>query len=85
MVWVGFDDSQPVGLTGARAALPICTQFMKTALAGRASLPFDVPEGITFADVDADTGKLAAPGCPRVISEAFLEGTQPTQMCELHR
>ncbi len=30
VVWVGFDDNQPVGLSGARAALPIWTQFMKT-------------------------------------------------------
>ena len=44
VVWVGFDDNQPVGLSGSRAALPIWTQFMHTALAGRASLPFDVPE-----------------------------------------
>src|SRR3954462_5014048 len=32
--WVGFDDNMPVGLSGARAALPIWTQFMKSALAG---------------------------------------------------
>ena len=30
VVWVGFDDNQPVGLSGAQAALPIWTQFMKT-------------------------------------------------------
>jgi penicillin-binding protein 1B len=85
VVWVGFDDNQPVGLSGARAALPIWTQFMKTALAGRASVPFDVPEGVTFVNIDADTGKLATPNCPKVISEAFLVGTEPTQLCELHR
>ena len=34
VVWVGFDDNQPVGLSGARAALPIWTEFMKTR-AGR--------------------------------------------------
>ena len=32
-----------------------------------------------------DTGKLAEPGCPRVIREAFLAGTEPTDVCELHR
>jgi len=85
VVWVGFDDNQPVGLSGARAALPIWTQFMKTALAGRASVPFDVPEGITFVDIDADTGKLATPNCPKVISESFIAGTEPTQICERHR
>src|SRR5438552_17436952 len=37
VVWVGFDDNQPVGLSGAQAALPIWTQFMMRALAGRTS------------------------------------------------
>ena len=36
VVWVGFDDNQPVGLSGAQAALPIWTEFMTRALAGRA-------------------------------------------------
>ncbi len=85
VVWVGFDDNQPVGLSGARAALPIWTQFMKTALAGRASVPFDVPAGITFVEIDAETGKLAGPNCPKIISESFIAGTEPTQICELHR
>src|SRR2546428_9538505 len=65
VVWVGFDNNQPVSLTGTQAALPIWTQFMKTALAGRPSVPFEVPEGITFAELDRDTGKLALPTCPR--------------------
>src|SRR6476469_5319123 len=59
VVWVGFDDNQPVGLSGAQAALPIWTQFMTRALAGHSSIPFTVPEGIVFADIDAQTGKLA--------------------------
>jgi membrane carboxypeptidase/penicillin-binding protein len=44
-----------------------------------------VPEGISFVDIDKDTGKLALPACPRVFHEAFLAGTEPTQACELHR
>ncbi len=35
VVWVGLDDNQPLGLSGAQAALPIWTSFMKNA-AGRA-------------------------------------------------
>jgi penicillin-binding protein 1B len=85
VVWVGFDDNQPVGLSGAQAALPIWTDFMKRALAGRASVPFDVPPGITFADIDPETGKLAGPACPRVLNEAFLVGTEPVEVCPLHR
>ena len=85
VVWVGFDDNQPVGLSGAQAALPIWTEFMKRALAGHSSVRFRVPEGIVFADIDHDTGQLATPACPRVMTEAFADGTQPTQFCELHQ
>ena len=85
VVWVGFDNNQPVSLTGSQAALPIWTDFMKAATAGRASTPFEVPEGISFAEIDRDTGKLALPGCPRTYNEAFIAGTEPTEYCELHR
>ncbi len=32
VVWVGRDDNRPLGLTGAQAALPIWTEFMKRAV-----------------------------------------------------
>jgi penicillin-binding protein 1B len=85
VVWVGLDDNQPLGLSGAQAALPIWTSFMKNALAGRTSTEFDVPEGVTFVEIDRDTGMAAAPACPRVTHEAFLAGTEPLGMCALHR
>ena len=84
VVWVGMDDNQPVGLSGTQAALPIWTTFMARALAGHSNLPFEAPEGIAFVDIDRDTGKMAAPGCPRVFKEAFLAGTEPTEVCQLH-
>ncbi len=84
VVWVGFDDNQPVSLSGSQAALPIWTQFMKSATAGQASVPFDVPDGITFTEIDRDTGKLATPGCPRTLTESFLTGTEPKEYCEVH-
>jgi penicillin-binding protein 1B len=85
VVWVGFDDNQPLGLTGAQAALPIWTAFMQRALAGRASVPFAAPDGVIHVPIDRDTGLLAVPGCPRVMNEAFLDGTAPTETCEFHR
>jgi penicillin-binding protein 1B len=84
VVWVGFDDNQPVGLSGSQAALPIWTEFMKRALAGRPNVRFRMPEGISSVDIDKETGKLATPQCPAVISEVFLAGTEPTEMCPLH-
>jgi penicillin-binding protein 1B len=85
VVWVGLDENQPLGLSGAQAALPIWTNFMLRALAGHPNLEFRVPDGIDFVEIDKDTGKLALPTCPRTFREAFLAGTAPTESCDLHR
>jgi len=84
VVWVGLDDNRPLGLSGTEAALPIWTQFMSRALAGHGNRPFDAPDGIVWHHIDRDTGRLAMPACPRVLSEAFLEGAEPQAYCELH-
>jgi penicillin-binding protein 1B len=84
VVWVGFDNNQPIGLSGSQAALPIWTAFMKRATAGRKDTHFQPPDDIVFVDIDKDTGKLARPGCPKIISEAFLMGTQPKEYCDVH-
>jgi penicillin-binding protein 1B len=85
VVWVGLDNNQPLGLSGSQAALPIWTSFMKNALAGRGGSSFDAPDGVTFVEIDRDTGKMATPACPRVTNEAFIAGTEPLGICELHR
>ncbi len=84
VVWVGLDDNQPIGLSGAQAALPIWATFMRQALAGRQGLPFDSPEGVVYATIDRDTGLLATPACPKTMTEAFLSGTEPRQQCDVH-
>ena len=84
VVWVGLDDNQPLGLSGTQAALPIWTTFMMRALAGHPNTQFEAPEGMTFVDIDRDTGRLATPACPRVFNEAFIQGTEPTELCPLH-
>ena len=84
VVWVGLDDNQALGLSGAQAALPIWTQFMARALAGHGNQAFDVPEGVVFVEIDKDTGMLATPACPRVFREAFCAGTEPTELCRAH-
>jgi penicillin-binding protein 1B len=85
VVWVGFDDNHEIGLSGSQAALPIWTAFMSRALAGHLNVPLGPPPyGISLVEIDRDTGLLPSPGCPRLISEAFLSGTEPTDMCDLH-
>jgi membrane carboxypeptidase/penicillin-binding protein len=48
-------------------------------------VPFQPPSGIVQLEIDRDTGHLALPGCPRVVTEAFLAGTEPTAWCPLHQ
>ena len=78
--------SEPLGKreTGAKAALPIWIRFMREALATEPEVDFDVPPGIVFVSTDAESGELASERCPSVLMEAFIEGTQPTEMCRLH-
>jgi penicillin-binding protein 1B len=85
VVWVGFDDNQVLGLSGSQAALPIWTSFMNRALAGHANVPLREPGGLVWAEIDRETGKLALPGCPRVMREAFVAGSEPAEHCELHK
>jgi penicillin-binding protein 1B len=85
VVWVGLDDNQPLGLSGSQAALPIWTSFMKNALQGRSGSAFEAPDGVSFVEIDRDTGKMATPICPRLTNEAFLSGTEPLAQCELHK
>nr|PZN87025.1 MAG: penicillin-binding protein 1A [Acidobacteriota bacterium] len=84
VVWVGFDDNQPLGLSGAQAALPVWTAFMRRALAGRPDVPFDVPDGVVLARIDRETGQLATENCPHVITETFLASSVPGETCRTH-
>lgn len=82
-VWVGFDDGREVKLSGAQAALPIWTDFVKEVLPAD-SPDFPVPSGILTKAIDPQTGQLATSQCPESASEVFIEGTEPTLYCELH-
>jgi penicillin-binding protein 1B len=87
VVWVGFDDNQELPLEGAKAALPIWTEFMKRAHRHReyrGVQPFSPPDGIAIVDIDPASGQLATPSCPKSIPEVFLAGTQPVELCRLH-
>ncbi len=87
IVWVGYDDYRDLKMQGADSALPIWTDFMKLASQHREyrdATAFDVPDGVVSVQIDPDTGELATSACPRIITEYYLAGTQPTQFCHLH-
>lgn len=79
--WVGFDEEASLGKseTGSRAASPIWLGFMKAVLADKPTRLFEVPEGVVFQRIDADTGLLPIAESRKTIFECFKEGTVPTE------
>jgi penicillin-binding protein 1A len=80
-VWVGFDDESSLGQgeTGSRAASPIWLGFMQRLLEDKPVRVFQVPEGVVFSKIDAETGLLPIPESKKTIFECFKEGTVPTE------
>ncbi|MGH9377456.1 MAG: penicillin-binding protein 1A [Terriglobia bacterium] len=80
VTWVGYDNDQNLGLTGASSALPIWTDFMKSAveLPGyRKVQPFEPPFGIIVAPLDSKTAIATANDPLATADEVFVDGTQP--------
>ncbi len=83
-VWVGRDRGGPTGHTGAQAALPIWTDFVRAA--GNTGVEeFPVPSGVVWRDVDPISGHLATAECPEHRRAPFLAGTEPEAPCTEHR
>jgi penicillin-binding protein 1B len=84
VVWVGFDDSEALGLTGADAAVPIWTDFMQRATAAAPPSTFRPPTGVALVRIDPYTGGIATAACPETILEAFWRGQEPIATCPAH-
>ena len=78
-VWVGFDHGAPLRLSSAEAAIPIWGAYM-SAIPHDTSEPA-APPGVTFRQIDPETGMLWDEGCPGPWREVFLDGTAPTRHC----
>jgi penicillin-binding protein 1A len=85
-VWVGYDEKRPIGpgMTGARAALPVWTDFMIEATRGRPVEDFPPPAGMVARQICTETGMLATDHCPSVTTETFAQGSEPTEFCTVH-
>jgi penicillin-binding protein 1B len=86
-VWIGFDDNKQLGLTGAEAALPAWTEFVKNAVELRPDLggaAFEQPAGVTFIEIDPETGLLATASCPQHEQVAITAALAPNLECTQH-
>jgi len=85
LVWVGFDNGDPIMATGASAALPIWVELINAVPQHISGQAFSVPMGVEKRTVCSVTGLLATKGCPEPVQEYFLVDNAPEEQCPLHR
>ncbi len=85
LAWVGYDEVDATGLTGASGALPIWTDFMRQVAIGRDPAGRDpdflATDEIILLKIDTATGKRWERGCGELFEEAFIRGTEPKEKC----
>ncbi|HSD97582.1 MAG TPA: penicillin-binding protein 1A [Sulfuricaulis sp.] len=76
--WIGFDQPASLGRgeTGARAALPVWIDFMRTALQGIPEKPLTPPQSVVRITVNSETGKPTTADDPQAMQEFFIQGTE---------
>ncbi|WP_079417862.1 penicillin-binding protein 1A [Thiomonas intermedia] len=77
VTWMGYNNQRDLyrGEQGAKAALPIWMDYMRTALQGKPDAPWPVPQGVIMAQVNPATG--FASGSPSAVSGYFLQNFPP--------
>jgi len=82
-VWVGYDRPRSLGRdeTGSRVAVPIWTAYMAKVLGDSTHEDFPVPERVSLVPVDLDPSNE----CVRVVTMAFVRGTEPGVSCGARR
>ena len=88
-VWIGVDDpivSLGINQDGSRAALPAWASFMKAAhdTLRMKRMNFNRPSGVKNFEICSITKDIPTNLCT-VESEIFIQGTEPSQVCKVHR
>jgi len=100
-VWIGYDQPRTIigGGYASVLAVPVWGRFMAAATSEDRPEWFSAPERITTATICRLSGKLATDSChetvtdqsgnstsaPMAYTEYFVEGTEPTESCPIHR
>lgn len=84
-VWTGYDDNRPINdLKKQQYAKQIWAKIMEATYESK-SQEITVPSGIVALPFDHETGKIATEHCPNQRLTYFEKGTEPKEVCELHK
>lgn len=93
-IWAGYDNnvslntSSTESVNESNTAKRLWKAIMKRVHEDLPNAAFPIPEGLVQTEVCSKSGKLPTPGiCAEqgcVITEYFAEGTEPTEMCDVH-
>jgi penicillin-binding protein 1B len=78
VVWVGRDDNQPAGFTGATGAMQVWGELF--AAIGVQPLHIDPPSGVEWLWVDPASGLRSASGCEGAVELPFSHGSAPADL-----
>jgi penicillin-binding protein 1B len=76
VVWIGYDDNSPTGLTGSSGSLPVWSRLMRSI--GTTSWSAPLPEGLEETSIEFMTGLAAQTRCggEDLVMVAVPTGTQ---------
>ncbi|WP_041531392.1 penicillin-binding protein 1B [Syntrophotalea carbinolica] len=77
VVWVGRDDNESTGLTGASGAMGIWADLMLAL--NPEPLLLSRPENVEHVWIDPPSGLLSDGGCPDAVELPFIVGSAPTE------
>ena len=87
-IWAGYDNNVSLNSEEDDVAKNLWRAIMKRIHENLPNASFPIPSGLVQLQVCNKSGKLPTPGlCEEagcVITEYFAEGTEPTELCDIH-
>lgn len=80
VVWVGRDDNEPAGVTGASGSAPVWLRLFRQIRTR--PLVISVPQKVEHVWVDWDNGLRSGPKCDNAVQLPFIIGTAPDETAE---
>ncbi|TCS82087.1 transglycosylase domain-containing protein [Tepidibacillus fermentans] len=90
-LWTGYDNDeelkkyQSYRSQESYLTKEIWAEYMEKAHQALAPQLFTVPEGVVSLYIDPQTGKIANDRCPNPRLEVFIQGTEPKEVCDIHK